>query len=101
MGALQDVGRSTVIGTQTAGTGTVMNAWTYDDGSEFWIGTSRWFTPNGRSAWHVGLEPDVVVELPDGTYPLDPTDLSALGAAGLATSGDTQLLRALEELAAD
>ena len=55
-------------------------------------------TPSGRSAWHVGLTPDVVVSLPDGTRPVTPDRLAKLGVKGLAASGDAQLLRAIDEL---
>lgn len=97
-GALQDTGRATIIGTATAGTGTVMNVFPLTDGSELWIGTEQWLTPSGRSAWHVGLTPDIEVSLPDGTRPVTPDRLANLGVKGLADSGDAQLLRAIDEL---
>src|SRR4029077_8535940 len=93
-GALQDAARAKIIGTTTAGTGTVMNVFPLTDGSELWIGTKQWLTPSGRSAWHVGLPPDVVGSLPDGTWPVTPDRLAKLGVKGLTASGDGQLLRA-------
>ena len=68
------------------------------DGSVLSIGTSEWLTPAGRSAWHVGLVPDVRVELAPGVAPVRPDRLAALGSKGLARSGDVQLLRAIELL---
>ncbi len=97
-GALQDAHRATLVGTATAGTGTLMTDFPLKDGSILSIGTSEWLTPAGRSAWHVGLAPDVSVELPPGSMPVVPDRLATLGSKRLAKSGDTQLLRALEIL---
>jgi hypothetical protein len=97
MGALQDAGRATVVGTVTAGTGTILTDFEWDDGSVLSIGTERWFTPNARSAWHVGLRPDVYVVQPDGAAAMTPDRLAAVG---LASSGDAQLLRAIDSLTA-
>ena len=97
-GALQDAQRARIIGMATAGTGTVMNVFPLTDGSELWIGTEQWLTPSGRSAWHVGLTPDITVSLPDGTRPVTPDRLEKLGVKGLAASGDAQLLLAIHQL---
>ncbi len=94
-GALQDAHRATLVGTTTTGTGTLMTDFPLKDGSILSIGTSEWLTPAGRSAWHVGLAPDVNVELPPGVGPVRPDQLATLGSKRLAKSGDAQLLRAL------
>jgi len=62
------------------------------------IGTERWLTRNGTPIWHQGLDPDVVVPLADGKTPVTPNDLDGMTAAALASSGDAQLLKALDLL---
>ena len=81
--ALQDAERATVVGTTTTGTGTILSDYEFDDGALLSIGTATWFTPSGRSVWHVGVTPDVV---------------RSLAAAALHPSEDTQLRAALELL---
>ena len=98
VGALQDYQRATIVGAATTGTGTGLEGFPLVDGSELWIGTERWLTPAGRSAWHVGLAPDVPVAMPTGAIAVTPDRLSRLGVKGLARSGDTQLLRAIDLL---
>jgi carboxyl-terminal processing protease len=98
-GALQDAHRATVVGVRTAGTGTILEDWEFEDGAVFSIGTSRWFTPSGRSAWHVGLAPDIEVRLPDGVRPMRPDDLDSV--ASVDEIRDTQLLQAIVLLTAD
>jgi carboxyl-terminal processing protease len=44
-GSLKDNGRATLIGTQTFGTGTVMNRFDLSDGSVLWVGVDEWLTP--------------------------------------------------------
>lgn len=95
-GALQEAERATIVGEGTAGTGTVLNDFEFDDGAVLSIGVARWFTPSGRSAWHTGLTPDITVELPDGVTATTP---DAVRTAGLDGSGDTQMLAALDLLA--
>lgn len=97
-GALQDAGRATVIGEKTFGTGTVLGRFSLADGSALRIGTVEWLTPKGRRIWHEGLVPGVVVPLADSASYVMPSDLSALGASGVADSPDTQLRKALEIL---
>lgn len=100
-GALQDAKRATIVGTTTAGTGTILTDYTLADGSDLSVGTERWYTPLGRSAWHAGLTPDVVVEMPKGGASLTPGNLAGVNAKGLAKSKDAQLLRAIAVLEPD
>jgi carboxyl-terminal processing protease len=100
-GAIQDAKRGRVVGVKTFGTGTVLGRFDLADGSSLRIGVERWLTRGGRPIWHEGLQPDVVVTLPDDAQPLRPDDLRDLTAAQLATSTDAQLLKALELLAGD
>lgn len=97
-GGLQDAARAPLIGTSTAGTGTVLNTFVLDDGSAVRIGVEQWLTPSGERIFGEGLEPDRVVELEPGVDPLLPEDMETLTPEELALSDDAQLLAALEEL---
>ena len=97
-GALQDRGRAKVIGQNTFGTGTALVGFSLTDGSEVVLGVSEWLTPSGKSIWHTGLTPDTVVTLATGVAPLLPEAIKGMTAAQLQTSGDTQLLDAINLL---
>ncbi len=97
-GAIQDAGRGTVVGEKTFGTGTVLGRFDLADGSSLRIGVERWLTRAGRPIWHEGLEPDVKVALPDNAVPLYPDDVRSMTNSELASSTDSQLLKALDVL---
>jgi len=68
-GALQDTGRAELVGTQTFGKGTVQQ-WhllSGDNSGGFRLSIAKWLTPDKRWIHGVGLTPDVVVPIPDGT----------------------------------
>ena len=96
--ALAEANRATLVGQATFGTGTGLNVFELGDGSALLIGVQEWLTGAGRSVWHTGIAPEVRVSLPDGVLPLTPGEVAKLDPAGLAASGDTQLLRAVELL---
>jgi hypothetical protein len=50
--------------------------------------------------WHQGIVPDQAVPLPSGTNPVFPTAERNLSAAQVQSSGDAQLLKALQLLSA-
>ncbi len=62
-GALQDYEFATLVGTQTFGKGSVQDYKEFEDGSAVKITIAEWLTPYGRSINHVGIAPDVVVEV--------------------------------------
>lgn len=97
-GALQDQGRAKVIGTQTYGTGTVLNEFSLSDGSALRLGVEQWLTPKGRHIFPAGIQPDIEVPLETDVLPLEPVDLGPMSVAQLLASRDAQLLRALDEL---
>ena len=73
-GALQDYGRATLIGETTFGKGSVSLVNDLSDGSQIWVTTARWFTPNDRAIHGTGLAPDIEVaytqeDLDAGTDP--------------------------------
>lgn len=95
-GAIQDQARARVIGTRTAGTGTVLTAFGLRDGSALLLGTQMWLTPNGHSIWHQGITPDVEVALDAGADPISPAEESDLTYPDIAR--DAQLWAAVQEL---
>jgi len=62
-GAIQDHKRGIVMGTKTFGKGSVQKVKGFEDGSSIRMTIAKWFTPNGRSIDHLGLDPDIVVEM--------------------------------------
>ncbi len=98
-GALQDAKRGPVAGTRTYGTGTVLNTFNLPDGSAVRIGVEEWLTPSGRAIFPNGIQPDQEVDLAVDIAPLEPDALRSMTADDLAASGDTQLLRAISDLA--
>src|SRR2546428_743971 len=62
--ALQDWGRTKLIGTQTLGDSSIQTMVPLSDGSALRLTTARWFTPKGRSVHGKGLTPDTLVDSP-------------------------------------
>lgn len=87
-GAIRDHSRGELIGTTTFGKGVVQKIRQFDDGSGIKLTISEYFTPNGTNIHGVGIEPDIVVELPD--------DMEGIGVDYI--DDDTQLLKAMEVL---
>lgn len=63
VGALQDYGRATIVGTKTFGKGSVNVLHQLSDGSGLYVTIGRWFTPEGRLIEGEGLYPDYALEL--------------------------------------
>lgn len=84
-GALQDTGRGTLVGQKTFGKGTIQQ-WHLLSGNSggFRLSVAKWLTPNRTWIHGKGIEPNIVVTIPDGT----------------PAGQDPQLDRALEVLAA-
>jgi carboxyl-terminal processing protease len=99
-GAVQDQQRGQVVGETTFGTGTVLQPYTLQDGSELLLGVKQWLTPNGRLIRNQGVQPDEVVELPLGSDLLTPLVFRDMSLEEIRTSQDTQLQKALELLGA-
>ncbi len=97
-GALQDRARATLIGERTAGTGTVLKQFPLSDGSVLLLAVCEWLTPSGRVIWHKGIRPDIESKLHGRTKPLPPHTMRSMTPRQVRTSGDSQLLRAVEYL---
>ena len=59
------------------------------------LAVEEWLTPSGKTIWHVGLTPDVVVSLAKGITPLFPDEEQGMTPSQLQASGDAQLLKAM------
>jgi carboxyl-terminal processing protease len=83
-GAIQDRGRGIVVGTTTFGKGSVQTWAELSDGQgALRVTIARWFTPSDRLIHETGIEPDIIVELPEEVSELET---------------DVQLERAIEVL---
>lgn len=63
-GAIQDYGIGTIIGTKTFGKGIVQTVRRMTDGSAIKYTVSKYYTPKGQDIHGNGVQPDIVVELP-------------------------------------
>lgn len=64
-GSIKDNERGIIVGTTTFGKGLVQSGTLLDDGSYIKITIARYFTPDGYYIHKVGIEPDVVAEIPE------------------------------------
>jgi len=87
-GAIKDRNRGILIGQKTFGKGIVQRIKQMSDGSGFKLTTSEYFTPNGINIHGIGIEPDIVVDLPE--------DVEQFGIDNLEE--DTQLQVAIEKI---
>nr|WP_259703358.1 carboxyl-terminal processing protease CtpZ [Synechococcus sp. CS-1324] len=83
-GALQDDGRSLLLGTRTFGKGLIQTLISLGDGSGLAITVARYVTPSGRDIQNLGIDPDFQLGEPE---PLNP-----------GGEGDTWLIEAQEQL---
>lgn len=68
-GAFKDTRRATIIGQPTYGKNTVQVWAPLANNGGVRITISRWFTPDHNSVAPNGVQPDITVEIPDGTPP--------------------------------
>jgi carboxyl-terminal processing protease len=82
-GAIQDSGVGEIIGTRTYGKGVVQSIFPLGDGSAVKITTARYLTPHGRDINSIGIEPEILSDLPKDTRIKagDPKTDVQLGAA--------------------
>jgi carboxyl-terminal processing protease len=60
-GALKDLNRATIVGSQTYGKGSVQTVMPLAGGQALKLTTSYYFTPSGESIHQRGIMPDIVV----------------------------------------
>ncbi len=87
-GALKDHGAAQIVGTQSYGKGIVQSIIDLEDGTAIRLTTSRYYTPNGNNIHEVGIEPDIIVEMPEGL----------LEQGAISHEEDPQLQKAIEVL---
>ncbi len=68
-GALQDNGRSQLLGSKTFGKGLIQSLTTLSDGSGLAVTVASYLTPQGRDIQNLGIEPDRFLDIPE---PLNP-----------------------------
>ncbi|MEE8484572.1 MAG: S41 family peptidase [Nitrospinota bacterium] len=61
-GALQDLNRAVIVGTQSFGKGSVQTIRQLSDGAGLSLTTARYYTPSGKMIHGIGIKPDIEVE---------------------------------------
>ena len=89
-GALQDDGRSALVGSRTFGKGLIQSLIPLGDGSGLAVTVARYVTPGGRDIQNLGIEPDLSLQGPE---PLNP---GGEGDPWLAQAEDLLVARILE-----
>lgn len=64
-GAVQDAGIGTVLGEPSFGKGLVQQIYSLSDDSAVIVSTSEYYTPEGRTINHIGIEPDIIISTKD------------------------------------
>ncbi len=73
-GALQDNGRSQLLGSRTFGKGLIQSLTNLSDGSGLAVTVSGYLTPKGNDIQNHGIEPDRFLDLPEPLNPGSPED---------------------------
>ena len=87
-GALKDWEEATIIGTTTYGKGVIQQLLTLRNGAGLKVTIQEYYTPKRNKINGVGIEPDIIVNLPEGVE----------NHYNLEENQDTQLQKAIEKL---
>jgi len=90
--ALQESGRSKLLGTKTFGKGSVQEDFVLRNGGDLHLTVMHWLTMDGKSINRIGIEPNIVVPMPKNAKEFDP--LNKL----IPYTEDPQLMAALKLL---
>ncbi|MDF5724199.1 MAG: S41 family peptidase [Rhizonema sp. PD37] len=91
-GALQDDNRATLVGTRSFGKGLVQAVEPLEDGSALKLTIAKYYTPKGRDINHIGIAPNITVELTEAQQK------ALLQNRTLGTSADPQYASAVADL---
>lgn len=98
-GALQDNGRALIMGSQTFGTGTVLQEYPLSDGSAILLGTSEWLTPKGHFIRKDKIQPNIKINTdPANILTPDVENQTNMTLQQIMQSNDTQLIAAIKYL---
>lgn len=89
-GALKDYDKAEIIGTKTFGKGVMQTVYPFSDGSGITVTIAKYYTPLGTCVQDDGIEPDIVVQMPES---LQDKYISSIEA-----KDDAQLQAAIEFL---
>ncbi len=64
-GGLQDLQRATIVGTTSYGKGIIQYVIPMASGDAFQFTVAQYYTPSGNQVHHVGIAPDILVEIPE------------------------------------
>lgn len=87
-GALKDLGKAKIVGTNTYGKGVIQQILNLTDGSGLKVTIEEYQTPNRNKIHKIGIKPDEEVELPDNVE----------NVLNIKEDEDTQLQKAIELL---
>jgi len=87
-GALKDLEEATIVGTTTYGKGVIQQLLTLKNGGGLKVTVQEYYTPKKNKINGIGIEPNVIVELPEGIE----------NHYNIEKSQDTQLQKAIEIL---
>ena len=87
-GALKDLNEATIVGTKTYGKGVIQQLLTLRDGSGLKITVEEYYTPNRNKIHDIGIEPNIIVQLPE----------TVISPLYVKENEDTQLQKAIEIL---
>jgi len=88
VGALKDLNEATIVGIKTYGKGVIQQLITLNDGSGLKVTVEEYYTPSRNKINGIGVEPNVVVKLPE----------TVISPLYVQENEDTQLQKAIEIL---